>query len=254
MPVAPAFNPTTGASGGAPPAASASLANLPLTVVDLTDGSWTLEDPDNLVASVTHAGGDNIVTWNALAAGSADYNWSGGTNHRAPRWYKLLDIDGTQVVSTDHLAFTSRLQNNPSVNDFDQQVVIGAAFDPTSTVASTIDGTGGMFAKTASGNPAYGTWQVNSSTSGTNANNLYGVATVLRGHNALGSGVYLNSDSSSVVRGAGSRNSNQLAATTGSQNVYVMVGVGPRANTNTISANDQQRFKASFVAVTMVVS
>ena len=98
MPVAPAFNPTTGASGGAPPAASASLANLPLTVVDLTDGSWTLEDPDNLVASVTHAGGDNIVTWNALAAGSADYNWSGGTNHRAPRWYKLLDIDGTQVV------------------------------------------------------------------------------------------------------------------------------------------------------------
>ena len=254
MPVAPAFNPTTGASGGSPPAASASLANLPLTTVDLTDGSWTLLDPDSLVASVAHAGGFNTVTWNALGSGSTDYNWSGGANHRSPRWYKLLAIDGAQVVSTAHLLLTTRMELDTSVSDFNQQAVFGAAFDPTSTTATTIDGTGDMLSKTSTGNVAYGTWQVNASTSGANAANAYGVATVLRGHNALGSGVYIGSDSSGVAKVAGSRNSNQLVATSGSQNVFLMVGVGPRSNSDTISASDQQKFKASFVATTVVVS
>ena len=88
MPVTPCFDPATGASGGAPPAASASLYDLTLTEVNLADGSWTLEDPDSLVDTVTYSASGNLVTWNTLAAGSANYRWDSGTTVRAPRWYK----------------------------------------------------------------------------------------------------------------------------------------------------------------------
>jgi len=254
MPVAPCFNPTTGASGGAPPAASASLYNLPPTVIDLTDGTWTLLDPDNLVSGVTFGSGQNTVTWNALAAGSVDYNWGGGTTHRAPRWYKLLSIGGSQVTSVNHLVFTSRFQGDPASTDFNQAVAVGVAIDPTSTTAATIDGSGGYFTRSGGGSPELGTWQVNSSTKSGNANNVFGVTTVMRGHNALGSGVYLNSTATDTIQTSGSRNSNQNAAVTGTQNVYVMVGVGTRGNSDTVSAGDTQVFKASFNAITVDVS
>jgi len=254
MPVVPCFDPTTGASGGAPPAASASLWNLTTTAIDLTDGSWTLYDPDSLIDTVSHAAGLNTVTWNALAAGSADYNWSAGTTHRAPRWSKLLQIDGNQVTQLNTLLFTTRVEVDTTVNDFDQQLVVGVALDPSSTTATTIDGTGAKFDKTTGGGPGYGTWQVNSGTTSTNNNNEYSVCTVLRSSNSLGAGAYVNIDSSDVAVTSNSRNSNQNAAGVGTVNVHILVGVGPRLSTGTITAGDQQAFKASFTAATIGVS
>ena len=256
MPIAPCFDPTTGASGGATPAASASLYNLSPTLVDLTDGTWTLLDPDGLVSGVTFASatGYNTVTWNALAAGSQDYNWSSGTTHRGPRWYKLLAVSGSQVTSVNHLVLTTRFQNDPAANTFNQAVAVGAAIDPTSVTATTIDGSGGYFNRIGSGNPAMGTWQVNSSTTATNASNLYGVTTVMRGHNAVGSGVYLNSTATDTVITAGSRNSGQNSAAVGAQNIYAIVAVGTRGNSDTVGAGNTQVFRASFNAITVDVS
>ena len=238
---------------GAPAAGGAGLFNLALTTIDLTDGSWTLYDPDSLIDTVTHAGGTNTITWNALAAGSADYNWSAGTTHRAPRWYKLLQIDGNQVTNLSTLVFTSRLEVDHTVDDFSQQIVIGPALDPTSTTATTIDGTGGKFDKNAGGTPAYGTWQVNSATTSGNNSNVYSVCTVLRSSNSLGAGAYVNVDSSNAAITSNSRFSNQNSAATGTVNVYVMVGVGPRLSTGTINAGDQQAFKASYSPATLKV-
>jgi hypothetical protein len=102
MPIAPCFNPATGASGGAPPATSASLYDIPFgDPIDITDG-WTLYDPDNLIKSITFAGGFHTVIWNELLAGSQNYNWASGATHRAPRWYQPAQgchSQGTTLVS-----------------------------------------------------------------------------------------------------------------------------------------------------------
>lgn len=226
---------------------SSGLVNAPLTEVNLTDGTWTLLDPDNLVKSITYSGGFHTVTWNAASGG--DYNWTATTTHRAPRWHKTLNVSGTDIQAGDFLLFTSRIQSDLTVADFNQQVVCGVAEDPTSTVAATIDGTGGYFIRVGTGNPAYGTWQVNTGTSSGNSGNVFGACTVFRGRDSLGSGVYLNVNGANNVTNSGSRNSNQNSQTYVGT-VSVMVGVGLRANTDSIPQDAQQKFKVSFGALT----
>jgi len=260
MPIVNVFDfPAGGANGGFVPGESSEsvsndLSDLDLTLIDLTDG-WTLEDPDSLINSVTYSDGFNTVTWNALAVGSSNYNWGSGSVIRAPRWYKLLQINSVQITNIDMLLMTTRIQNDPGVNDFNQKVVCGAALSPTSTDPNVLDGNGGVFKKTIFGSPAYGTWQINTETTGLNAALSYSVCNVLRGNNALGTGIYLNSNSSNVVVNSGSRNSNiNVSGATGTVNVYIIVGVGPQDNTDTISDGNRQKFKVSYNAVTLNVT
>lgn len=243
----------TDMGGGDGGKGDASLYDLPGEVVDLTDGSWTLVDPDSLVDSVTFANGYNTVTWNALAVGSVDYNWSGGTDHRAPRWYKALEIDGTRVSSADVLVCTTLLELDASVRDFGQQVVCGPSLQPDSTVASFIDGTGGCIQAGKTGNVSYGTWQSNQSSVNSTGAPLYGVCTVTRGNNGLGSGASYHVKSDGTVGNTQARASNINSATVSDTDLFVMVGVGTRTNTDTIVAGDEQRFAARFVAVTVGV-
>lgn len=255
MPITPCFDPTTGASGGAAPAGGGgSLYALAPTIVDLTDGSWTLFDPDSLIDSVAHSAGHNTVTFNALASGSTNYNWSAGATIRAPRWFRKLEISGSQVKSTDSLNFTTQLQGDLTVNDFSRKVVCGPAFDPTSVTATVIQGTGGVHAKAVGGPAAqYGIWTVNSETTQPNSSQVYGLSTVMRSHNCLGGGTYIGVDSGGVAIGQGSRNANVLAATGGATlDVYVMVGVGTRGSGDTIPDNAEFKFAAKFTAITTV--
>jgi hypothetical protein len=254
MAITPCFDPTTGASGGASGGGGTpSLDAVAFTVVDLTDGSWTLYDPDSAVQSVAFAGGFNTVTFNALLA-SSNNNWSTTGDHRAPRWYKLLTIGANQVVTGSHMAFTSRLQDDNTVNDFNRQVVIGPAIDPGAIPSLTILGTGGQFNKTTAGSPAYGTWQVNASTTSASASNVYGKTTVAWMGDSAGAGVYVNLDTNDEAVNSGSRNSNQNNLTGGAvANVYVMVGVGPRGSADAIALNDQMKFKAGYIALTTEV-
>ena len=229
---------------------SPSLANIPLTEVNLTDGSWTLLDPDGLVKSVTYAGGFHTITWNALAAGSSDYTWThGGSNHRAPRWHKVLNVSGTDIQAGDFLLFTSRIEPDLTVNAFNQKVVFGVADDPTSTAVSNIDGTGGFYARLGSNIPTFGTWQLSLGASNGNAANRIGVCTISRGGDSLGSGVFLNIGAGTNITDGGTRNSHQNAQTYVG-NVSVMVGVGIRSPTDTVPQDAQQRFKVSFGAIT----
>ena len=232
----------------------ASLDNIPKTLVDLTDPSWTLLDPDNLIDSVTHNAGFNTITWNALSGGSANYNWAAGDTHRAPRWYKLLKIGSTQVTSAHHLLFNSRIECDSSATDFIQSAVLGAAFDPTSTVASTVDGSGGAFSRSTTASRRYGTWQINGATVGAGSGVSYGTTTVLRSRRAISGGVYANFDSSDVPASIGTRNANELAAVGSTVNVFVMVGVGTSTNSATITAGDQQILKFEFSAVALDMS
>ena len=221
-----------------------------LEQVNLTDGSWTLYDPDNLIQSVSFSSGYNTVTWNALAVGSLNYNWAAGGEHRAPRWYKANTIDGNQVNTIDFNIFTSVLQVDSTVDDFNQAVLMGIAQDPTVTDLFYVDASGGYVTKVVSDRPTWGTHQYSSPATGTNINVDYGVCTIMRGAQLMGSGVYINADSTDDVGYVqGSRNSNTtVIASATPANTSVIVGVGTRDNTGTVGAGDQQRFRAQYIS------
>ena len=249
MPITDCFDPATGASGGAPPAVGASLYNLTPEIIDLTDGSWTLEDPDSLVDTVTFGGGFNTVTWNALAVGSADYRWASGTTVRAPRWYKTLQISGNNILNGDYLIQMIRTELDTTVSDFFQRVVCGTCLDPTSTDTGVIDGMYGTVSKNTTGNPIYGVVAVNGLTSNGGATLVASNATVARGYTHMGTATYINIDNTDTATHASSRNglaSGVAASTT----VKLLVGIGTAANTTTVAAGNQQRFKLSLVNLT----
>lgn len=256
MPIVNVFDyPQGGANGGFVPGAggAASLADIPFETIDLTDGSWTLLDPDSLVDTVTFSGGFNTVTWNTLAAGSSNYNWAAGTTHRGPRWYKLLTISGTQIDNQDKLVMNCYLENDGTVNDFDQAYLLGAALDPTATASVTIDGTGAYFKKDTGSSPSYGVWTINGQTSGAVATANYAITTLLRGNDSLGVGQTLTYNGSSNVVNQSVRQSNQNAASGVTTDVYIIVGIGTSASNDTVTAGNQQKFKASFNAISVTL-
>ncbi len=92
---------------------STGLQDIALDEIDLTDGTWTLEDPDGLVDTVAFSSGTNTVTFNAVA-GSNNYNISSGTTFRGPRWYKLLSISGQQATTAMATVLVTHLDPPPT--------------------------------------------------------------------------------------------------------------------------------------------
>jgi len=230
---------------------TASLADLAFEEVDLTDGSWTLYDPDSLVKSVAFSAGYNVVTWNALAGGSNAYNPSvAAGGHHWPRWYKALTIGGTAVVADDWLELATLMQCDTAVNDFHQQVVAGAANDAATTVVNDMAGTGGVLSKLTSGSCAYGTWMEDSSTTEATGTPERSLCVVNRGGRGVGSGAYGTMNSSEQALGWNTRNADRTVIAAASDPVYVMVGAGTRGNSDTIAEDDQNSFRIGYKAIT----
>lgn len=234
-----------------------SLLNTTWNVVDLTDGSWTLVDPDSLIDTaygtngVTFDGTFNTIQWNSLT-GTSNYNWAAGTTHRAPRWHKLLKIEGTQIDNQDNLVMSTYLNVDETVDDFDQGMLLGAALDPTSTTALTIDGTGAYFKKNVGQNQFYGVWTVNGQISGAGSAFDYSIGQIFRAKDSLGVAQCIVFDSSDVAQNQAVRQSNQNSATGTTTNVHVIVGVGVAASSgDNITAGDQQKFAMSYSAITL---
>ena len=229
----------------------ASRYDLSSDIIDLTDGSWTLEDPDSLLDSVSYSGGYNTVTWNTLAAGSNNYPWTIGTTHRSPRWYKLLKIDGNQVTSDDITSCHLLGRLDTTVLDFNHQIVFGICTDPTSTAASTIDGSGGFLRHETTNNPVFGVWTENlQAPNGPNVNNERLTGIIHRGARAMAGGVIAAIEPTGIAasaRSAAKINNEVLASTV---NQYLMVGIGPSSGTVTITAGDQQRFSIKMLPFT----
>ena len=174
-----------------------SFFNISSEIIDLTDGTWTLLDPDSLVQSTSFASGFNTITWNALGAGSNDYVWTISTTHRAPRWYKLLKIDGNQITSDDFITFQANGKLDTSVLDFNHQIVYGICSDPTSTTAGTIDGAGALMSQNTTAQPKHGIWAENlRSENASNADNISQAAVLQRGKGMMIGGVSVSIDSS----------------------------------------------------------
>lgn len=233
------------ASGGG---GGTSLRELAYEVIDISDGTWTLYDPDGLISGSGNVGGYNVVTWNALASPSADYNWSGGLNCRSPRWYKALTIEGSPVSSMDLGVMSVRMQLATDIDMFSQQVVFGTARDATSTAMTTIAGAGGRAARITGSNVDYGSWQRNSTTIQFDAQHVAGFHSQFFGAGAGGGGAFISTNASGTARKSGTRNNGQFYPTPA--NLVMIVGVGPRGNNDAIEANDRQKFRLAYRALT----
>jgi hypothetical protein len=230
---------------------AASLADLAFEEVDLTDGSWTLYDPDSLVKSVAFASGYNVITWNELAVGSTAYNpgvRAGG--HHWPRWYKALVIGSTAVVADDWLELVTLMQCDTSVNDFHQQVVAAAANNAATTDVDDMAGTGGIFAKLTSAATAYGTWMEDSPTY-ESGGAVRALCVVNRGGRGVGSGAYGTMEATADrALGWNTRNADRTVIAAASDPVYLMVGAGTRGSTDTIADDAQNSFRIGYKAIT----
>lgn len=246
--IVPAFNPATGASGGpAAAAASASYSNIPWVTADLTDGSWTLTDPDSLVDEVTYGGGFNKFTMNVLAAGSTNYAWGAGTAHRAPRWHKNLTASGVQVDSDGITVLQVRMTKGATVAEWNTEVVCGGCLAPTSTVPGTMVGQGAMMEYIATNNTSYGSWCFTAKSVSTSASNDSAVMTAQWAAQRASGVTYVTIDSTGVFVASGSRNANStLVAAT---NMSLMIGVGTRGS-STITAGDDTNVKVEYRVLT----
>lgn len=268
MPIVNAFDfPQGGANGGFTPGDSggggggAALQALVPDVVDLTDGTWTLEDPDNLVDTsfgtngVTFDSGTgvNVVRFNAATQTSSGmYCWiNGNGGHHAPRWYKLLKINNVQMTASDVIVQRTTFDWDGTTDDFLQGHVIGLCQDPTSTVPDTIAGAGSVFLKSNSGSAAnlresYGAWSHDAASNSTAAGQVDGYAITQRGPTYSGGHVlYQAFDASGEHKASGARIGHTGLTLSG--NVYVMIGFGIRTTSGSLDAGDEAGIKATTI-------
>ncbi len=248
--IVPAFDPATGASGGPAKAAATGYANIPWETVDLTDGSWTLTDPDSLVDVVTHAADFNKVVMNVLAAGSTDYAFGTSNVLRAPRWHKNLEASGVRVTTDDTFVAQFRMTKGSTVTEWNTEVVCAACVDPTNLASNLLDGVGGMIEYIASSNTGYGIWTVNAKSVSTSASNDSGITSTLTAGGRSQGGTYITLDSGGTNVAGGTRNAGNInvAAT----DMSLMVGVGTRGS-STITAGDDTNFKLEYRVLTFAL-
>lgn len=192
------------------------------------------------------------VQWGAAASG-ADYNWTAGPNHLAPRWYKDLVIDGNTVTSGDLAFIMFRMELDGTVNDFDQAIVAAHAVWPELDPANSMSAAGGYLSKsigTAATNYNLGVWTLSAAT--TTNNKKYMVSVAHRGGGGVGSVCGQGYDASNVAAGNVSRNANLFGGTT--LTMRLMIGVGNLTNSgNTAGVGDEQKFSIKYKAVTLGV-
>ena len=223
--------------------------------IDLTDGSWTLVEPDPanpVVQSVTFSGGFNTVTVNAFGANSI-YNWGSTSNHEAPRWYKPLLINSVRMTSNDLIDWVSLLSIDRSILDAEFEIVSGPCADPTSTTPNTIGGMGAAghidFAQATFCD--YGVWTVSSDAMTGNTAGIKVMATGLYG------GKHSGSACSTILDASNFRTQNtdrSGAAVLGAGiDLFLMIGIGMRNNSASAGAGDQIKFSAYQAAAKWVL-
>lgn len=228
---------------------------------DLTDGSWSLYDPDGCVDTTygtngaTHSSGVNLVKFNSVTpASSNDFNWGASGDHRAPRYYRLFKINNQQMVYNDKILFRFTMEWDGVTNDFNQRIVTGLCQDPTALPPDTIAGAGGLFEKNSTGSsslvrPIYGGWSHDTVYSISNTGQVSAIAVGERGATYT-SGVYFQAyNSSGEQNGTATGLRGGHYGLTLSGNLYEMVGFGTRSNSQSFVAGHFCGIKISLTAV-----
>ena len=112
------------------------LANLGLTTVDITDGSWSLVDINTDIKTQAFEDGAVKVTTNAISSGNINV-WANASYYGA-RWYKkLTDADGTQLTQADNFIMIVLQQPLSSSNPSPFGFGCGFSITPLATGSST---------------------------------------------------------------------------------------------------------------------
>jgi len=219
---------------------SPSLRSLEFNFTNLTDGTWTLYDPDSLISATSYnsSTGVNTVTFNIKAA-SADYTFL-STNSRWPRWYKELKIEGVNPTS-DNLLMCGYTSTLVTLSAADYAVSIGACVSPTTLLSSNVQGCGSYHytagAQVGAGSTDY-TAQV--STTGASGNNKLYTLTVTGGRHVGSSETMILSSANLRVQNNSRNSSNTMNA---GQNLHEIVAIGARASTVSFTSGHTIQFK-----------
>ena len=155
MPIIPAFNPDTGASGGPSSPAGVNASWLPIE--SLSDPSWTASDPNALVTSYGFAGQEHSIAMVTVNPAVADYALNSGTDFTGPRWYKgLVDALGSPVRAQDRFSLFVRWRDVDVGLSRQWGIWVGVAQNPASTTLTTLGTVGGWFGATGVGTPNIG--------------------------------------------------------------------------------------------------
>ena len=208
-------------------------------LIDLTDGSWGLDDSAGFVSSVSiDANGVHTITFNAITPGSNDYRNYNGANFTGPRWYRPLTISGVRVTSDDSIAIHTYVEHGTPALAFASNVTHGICLDPTSTVISSIEMIGGGYTRSGGTTPIYmvGNFAASNSvaTSGDNkalcSHILYG----REGHQGVTA--IRNSD------GRATATSRIIGQITTGIDLYEVVAIGTQLDGTTITGGADEKF------------
>jgi hypothetical protein len=231
--------------------ASGGLYDITAEQVDLTDGTWTLYDPDSQVNTVSYDAltGQHTVTMNN-GGNSADYNPGSGADFRGARWYKLLTVAGTQVDSADWLNIEFINNVRETASTFVQRNFFATTTDPTSLRNTATEGLQ-LLGSCWSGTPTneQGTCLGNNFAIQNNALQVTQRVSSMRGNDRIGMAAMMSMKSGNTFAAANQRFDDEACVTTG--NVYLVVGIGIKTNTTVITAGNQCFFGLRYIAHTV---
>ena len=225
------------------------LANLGLTTVDITDGSWSFVDINTDIKTQALEDGAVKITTNAIAAGNI--NLFTQVAYYGARWYKkLTDADGTQLTLNDK--FIMIVLQQPLSSSSPSPFGFGCGFckTPLATGSTTQHNQGWAASavfndsatNTSTGRDNDFTQQLVSAGGSIGAQNMdhdSSVRTTISYNNKRGRIGSTISNKTNVM----SRN---MIIFTGSADLYIQVGFGSRYNTVTALENAEHKQKIQY--------
>jgi hypothetical protein len=190
MPLAPCFDPATGASGGIPPAIPPAAALRSLG--NLNGGAYNFSDTAGVaLSSYSYDVATDTHTFNTNTIGVANETYSliSGANFTSPKWRQPLTYaDGTPVLVGDAFSLDVRI-DNVSVGAARQYLLAVAVVESaSSTVIGTMRPSGVYCITTSVGTPGVGIVADNLGAAGTVASMVSGCGTtIFSGGTAVGS-------------------------------------------------------------------
>ena len=248
MPTVPCFDPTTGASGGPSGGGGggggADLSNLSYETIDLTDGSWTLVDPLNVIQGTSIASGVHTFTYNAVNPIPSSTVLPNATAQQ-PRYYRRLNIAGTDMDTDGAFMYSTRMSGVVHSGVFDNAVYHGLAEDPlaTQTVQADVNGLGTHVRITSTNSYSGAFTSTNLQIWNSQANQ-----TVFYGHIQTRPGLALGVSgwgrkNTGVIASQGFRNHPASQTYTAAQPIYEVFVLGFRNTTTPAGAGDTVQLK-----------
>ena len=150
MPIVPAFDPSTGASGG-PQDGGGGSGDAWVVIGDLTP--LTFSDPAGVLTSYAFNAGDHEFDMTTQLA-TADYALNSGGGFTGPRWSgPLVDADGQAVLAGDKFVMLIELSDLDPGASRQWAAAFGIAKIPASTTTATIQPNAIWGGATAVGTP-----------------------------------------------------------------------------------------------------